>query len=231
MQRLALVSLLFLSVACHKELLNTPEVPEQIKVHGYIKNIVGPETLAGLDWSHFTTIESSDGFATYKIPFTGEADEEYNFLIVSILDGKVCGAYKDRVLYEWVMGTRFPAKISNYNYITGEVREYDTRKQIADQSHPANDALLSQLLEQVPMVTFVGPAKESGMEKTKANALAGTNTFILASVLGLESKSGANSLYKIYRKSGVRYYNPLADKNDHSSGSPLIEWEMSTDYE
>ncbi len=231
MQRLAIVFFLFLSVACHKELLNTPEVPEQIKVHGYIKNIVGPETLAGLDWSHFTTIEINEGFATYKIPFNNVADEEYNFLIISVIDGKVCGVNKDRVSYEWLLGTRFPSKISNYNYITGEVLEYDTRKQIAGQGHPPKDAMLIQLLEQVPLVTFIGPSTEIGSEKTKANALVGTNTYILASVLGLENKPGPNSLYKIYRKSGVRYYNPLADKNDQRTGLSLIEWELSNDYE
>jgi hypothetical protein len=203
MQRIAVVLLVLLAVACQKEKLPIEDNAAQSVQAGkqyadklsavkiYLKNKVDPSLENQMEWENATRIEKQGKLKAWKIGMKGNDRLNVQFVLVNVdHNGNPGSASRNIVRYETRFGVdRFPVFILNQNYVSGITKQYFT----VDDNMSGSGRKVKRLSLDgggtLPMVTVIGQYSNG----SGTAAVSGSAAYILAAMLGMDGSSGGSA--------------------------------------
>jgi hypothetical protein len=202
MQRIAVILLVLLAVACQKEKLPTEENSAQSTQAGkqyadklsavkiYLKNKVDPSLESQIDWEKATRIEKQGKLKAWKVEMKGNDRLNLQFVLINVdQNGNPGSVSRNIVRYETRFGIdRFPVFVLNQNYATGVTKQYFTTEKNLGKTQREVKRLSLDGGGTLPMVTVIGQYSNG----STSGAISGSAAYILAAMLGMEGSSGSS---------------------------------------
>lgn len=224
MQKLAVILLVLLGSACHKEFVSTTNQQQELMVRNKIIDIVPAEEIETLNWDKIEIIESEGQLMGYKIPFKYNTSSSYSFILANFDNNEVGTLYKNSIKYDLIHGSLYPVAIHNFNYTTHEATVYDTRKPV--EQTKLNLGLLRPMSLMavglhMPAVTSFGVYDELADQTQKMSHI---HSYILGYLLGFGEMSSNAS--KTKQSPTLTYYDPLLVNHQQKERKAIIEWDI-----
>lgn len=224
MQKLAVILLVLLVSACHKEFVSTTNQQQTLMVRNSVIETLPLAEIEMLNWDKMEVIESDGQLLGYKIPFNYNTAVSYSFLLANVSNNEVGTLYKNEIKYAPIHGGMYPIAISNYNYSTKETAEYDTQKPVEQTTVKLGMNRPMSLMSvglHLPAVTSFGVFDELANQTQKLSEF---HSYILGYLLGFGEMSAHSS--KTKQSPTLSYYDPLLSHQQQKDRKAVIEWDI-----
>jgi hypothetical protein len=191
----------------------------------------GADVLADLDWDKYAIIRKNSKMLAAKIPFIKYAPNEYNFVVVNIVEGQPTTIFQNEITYKLEKGKRaLPESLRHYDFQTKVWKEYDFSGKKEKKNTGSRSVSRQSLVSPggtLPMVTIVGVNSDGSSAGT---IFTGSTAYMMASIFGVTGVSGGDNsgggLDPYYQY--LDYLDPMyvPDAGSNLIQTEVIEWEM-----